>query len=70
MAYEKPEEKHEEKHEEKPEKAKDEKTKTVKVTCYRNVQIADDLYERGEKYNVEAVRAAKYRTYFTNPKAK
>ena len=48
----------------------DEKAKTVKVTCYQGVQIADDLYERGEKYTVDAVRAKKYRTYFTDPNAK
>ena len=47
----------------------DDKAKTVKVTCYKDVQIADDKYERGEKYTVDAVRAAKYRTYFTDPKA-
>ena len=48
----------------------DEKAKTVKVTCYKDVHIADDKYVRGKNYSVDAVRAKKYRTYFTDPNAK
>ena len=55
---------------EKTEKVETEKAKTVKVTCYKDVQIADDYYVRGKNYSVDAVRAAKYRTYFTDPNAK
>jgi len=42
--------------------------KTIKVICYKDVQIGDDLYVRGEKYTVASARVAKYITYFTNPK--
>ena len=48
----------------------DDKAKTVKVTCYQDVQVADDKYVRGKSYTVDAVRAKKYRTYFTDPNAK
>ena len=48
----------------------DEKAKTEKVTCYKDVQIADEFYVRGKNYKVDVVRAAKYRTYFTDPNAR
>ena len=47
----------------------DEKAKTVKVTCYGDVQIGDDLYVRGKRYTIDTARAAKYAVYFTNPKS-